>query len=88
MVPGMSLGLTEVSTDDLKRAFGLLHRGDLDVPVSPWGLARVGLQHCQNPLLIQLRGLDMAGVRAVLTCVLAERISKGAVPTIDRSEGG
>ena len=87
MVPGMSLGLTEVSTDDLKRAYGLLHRGDLDVPVSPWGLARVGLQHCQNPLLIQLRGLDTAGVRAVLTCVLAERISKGAVPVIERSDG-
>lgn len=87
MVPGMSLGLTEVSTDDLKRAFALLHRGDLDVPVSPWGFARVGLQHCQNPLLTQLRGLDAAGVRAVLTCVLAERISKGAVPVIDRSSG-
>lgn len=87
MVPGFALGLTEVSTDDLKRAFGLLHRGELDLPVSPWGLARVGLQHCQNPLLSQLRGLDGVGVRAVLTCVLAERVSKGTVPTIDRGEG-
>jgi len=82
MVPGMSLGLTEVSTDDLKRAFSLLHRGDLDVPVSPWGLARVGLQHCQNPLLTHLRGLDAVGVRAVLTCVLAERIDRGRAPVL------
>ncbi len=86
MVPGMSLGLTEVSTEDLKRAYGLLHRGELDVPVSPWGFARVGLQHCQNPLLTQLRGLDLAGVRAVLTCVLAERVARG-VPTIRRDDG-
>ncbi|MDP2307778.1 MAG: hypothetical protein Q8P18_17265 [Pseudomonadota bacterium] len=72
----MSLGFTEVSTSDLKRAYGLLHRGDFDVPVTPWGLARVGLQHCQNALLTHLRGLDAAGVRAVLTCVLAERIGQ------------
>ncbi len=73
MIPGYALGLTEVSTDDLKRALSLLHKGDFDVPVSPWALARVGLQHQQNPLLAQLRGLDAAGVRAVLTCILAER---------------
>ena len=86
MVPGMALGLTEVSTDDLKRALAMLHRGQLDVPVSAWGLARVGLQHCQGPLLDHLRGLDAAGVRAVLTCVLAERVAKGAVPTLPRED--
>lgn len=73
MIPGYAAGLTEVATDDLKRALAMLHRGELDVPVSPWGIARIGLQHVQNPLLAQLRGLDVAGVRAVLTCVLAER---------------
>lgn len=74
MIPGHDLGLTGVSTDDLRRALTLLHRGDLDTPVSPWGLARVGLQACQEPLLQHLRGLDAAAVRAVLTCVLGERV--------------
>jgi hypothetical protein len=73
MIPGYSAGLTEVGTDDLKRAFLMLHKGDLDLPVSPWGLARVGLQHVQGPLLNLLRDLDGAGVRAVLVAVLAER---------------
>jgi len=73
MIPGYAPGLLEVSTDDLKRALSMLHRGEFDIPISPWGLARIGLQHVQNPLLAQLRGLDAAGVRAVLTCVLAER---------------
>jgi hypothetical protein len=74
-IPGYAAGLTEVSTDDLKRALAHLHRGQFDVPVSPWGLARIGLQNCQGPLLAYLRDLDAAGVRAVLTCVLAERMA-------------
>ena len=74
MIPGHDLGLTAVSTEDLRRALGMVHRGEFDVPVSPWGLARIGLQACQEPLLNHLRGLDAAGVRAVLTCVLAERV--------------
>ncbi len=80
MIPGYALGLTEVTTEDLKRALLMLHRGELDLPVSAWGLARIGLQHCQNPLLVQLRGLDAAGVRAVLTCVLAERKAVADAP--------
>ena len=79
MIPGYSAGLTEVGTDDLKRAFSMLHKGDLDIPVSPWGLARVGLQHVQGPLLGLLRGLDQAGVRAVLVAVLAERQARETV---------
>lgn len=74
MIPGYSSGLTEVGTVELKRALSLLHSGDFDVPVSAWGLARVGLQHVQNPLMDALRGLDAAGVRAVVVSVLAERV--------------
>ena len=73
MIPGFSHGLNEVPTEELKRALVLLHRGELDVPVTPWGLARVGLQAVAGPLLAHLRGLEAAGVRAVLVCVLAER---------------
>lgn len=74
MIPGFDLGLTDVSTADLRLALVMCHRGEFDVPVSPWGLARIGLQACQGPLLSHLRGLDAAGVRAVITCVLAERV--------------
>ncbi len=73
---GSSFGLVDVSTEDLKKALALLHRGELDCAVSAAGLARVGLQHCQGALLSHLRGLDQAGVRAVLTAVLAERLTR------------
>jgi hypothetical protein len=72
MFPG-GLGLTEVSRSDLEKALRALHRGDLDLPMSIAGLARVGLQHCSQPLLSQLRELDASGVRAVLVAVLSER---------------
>ena len=68
------MGLTEVQTEDLKRAFQLLVRGELNCPLSPWELARCGLQHTTEAMLGTLRGLDAAAVRAVLTAVLAERL--------------
>lgn len=69
----MGAGLTEVSTDALRTALRALHRNDLEVPVTIAGLTRHGLQEQAGPLLASLRGLDSAGVRAVLVCVLAER---------------
>ena len=67
------LGLTEVSTKDLAKALRALHRGDLELPVHIAGLARVGLQHCSQPLMAQLRDLNRSGVQAVLVSVIAER---------------
>lgn len=69
----MGVGLAEVSTDALRTVLRALHRSDLDVPVTIAGLTRHGLQEQAGPLLENLRGLDAAGVRAVLVCVLAER---------------
>lgn len=74
MRSGPEAGLLEVTTADLKKALLAVHRGDFDVPPSAPGVARIGLQHCAAPLLTQLRGLDLAGVRAVLVCVLQERL--------------
>lgn len=68
-----AVGLTSIQTDDLKKALTFLHRGDLDCPPTIEGLTRVGLQHCANELMQTLRGLDRAGVRAVLVSVIAER---------------
>jgi hypothetical protein len=67
------LGLTEVNSKDLEKALRALYRGDLELPLNIHGLTRVGLQHCSQPLLSQLRGLDKMGVQAVLVAVLAER---------------
>ena len=67
-------GLTEVESKHLKQMLALVHRGEFTFPIDVQELARTGLQHCQGPLLAQLRGLDEAGVRAVLVAVLAERI--------------
>ncbi|MFZ5475650.1 MAG: hypothetical protein ACOZNI_02645 [Myxococcota bacterium] len=66
-------GLTEVKVEDLKKALQMVHRGELAPPLVVKDLARVGLQHCAEPLLRELRGLDVAGIRAVLVCVIAER---------------
>ena len=67
------LGLTEITDGDLEKALRALYRNELDLPVTIAGFARVGLQHCAQPLLAGLRGLDHAAVQAVLVSVLAER---------------
>lgn len=68
------IGLTEVETVDLKKLLSLAHQGELTFPLDIHELARTGLQHCAPAILGQLRGLDEAGVRAVLIAVLAERV--------------
>ncbi len=66
--------LTSVPTEDLKKALLLLHRGELSVPITALEITRHRLQAHQDALLGHLRGLDSAGVRAVLTAVLSERM--------------
>jgi len=70
-------GLTTVGSADLKKALRELHRGELRPPLSTMELARCGLHHVADDLLRALRGLDEAGVRAVLVNVLAERAARG-----------
>jgi len=67
-----STGLTTVSDDDLRRIYAAVHRGELRCPINRLGLATTGLLRLGDDLDI-LRGLDDAGVRAVLVSVLAER---------------
>jgi hypothetical protein len=66
--------LVQVPTDDLKKMLALLHRGELQCPLTPVEVTRCGFQAHIDPLLDHLRGLDAAGVRAVLTAVLSERL--------------
>ena len=67
-----SNGLTTVSDADLRRIYTAVHRGELPCPIDRIGLATTGLLRLGDDLGI-LRGLDTAGVRAVLVSVIAER---------------
>lgn len=79
-MPRPDLGLSRVSTDDLKKALRALHRGEIQAPLTIQGLTGTGLQDTASDLLGQLRGLEAAAVRAVLVCVLAERAATGGRP--------
>jgi|GEM_PF-1511398 len=78
---GAAAGLSEVRTDDLKKLLRLAHRGEPNYPLNAQELARMGLQHCAEPMLAMLRALDDAAVKAVLIAVIAERLpsNKGNV---------
>lgn len=67
-----SNGLKHVSSEDLKALLRALHRGELKTPIARTTLTEVGFFHLGDEVDV-LRGLDDAGVRAVLVSVLAER---------------
>ena len=68
-----ALGLTAVSTEQLRTALRGLHRQTLACPLTVVGLTAHGLQDVAGPLLGHLRGLEAGGVRAVVVAVLADR---------------
>ena len=67
-------GLTLLTTEQLKKLLKYLHDGSMETPLTAHSIACVGFQFRQAELMSALRGLDEAGIRAVLVCVLAERI--------------
>lgn len=69
----MSLGLLDVSTRALETLLRAVHHGRTEVPLTPVGLAALGLQEDANVILNHLRGLDAPAIRAVLVAVIAER---------------
>jgi len=69
----MTLGLTSIRDRSLETLLRAIHREQTQVPLTPAGLAALGLQEDSNLLLGHLRGLDAKAVRAVLVAVLAER---------------
>ena len=69
-------GLTSLTTDHLKRLLKYLHDGSLYLPLTAHSIAAGGFQFRHHELMNALRGLDEAAVRAVLVCVLAERIKQ------------
>ncbi|MEC7240620.1 MAG: hypothetical protein VXW32_05240 [Myxococcota bacterium] len=73
---GPAEGLTTLKTEELKTLLRLLHRGQLSLPLTAHSVACAGFQYKHHELMANLRGLDEAGVRAVLVCVLAERLAQ------------
>jgi hypothetical protein len=73
-MPQLQMALTGVPTEELRQLLRLVHRRQLETPITPAGLALVGLQHRSEEIMQTLRGLDEPGVRAVLVAVVAERI--------------
>ncbi len=67
-------GLTSLTTEHLKKLLKYLHDGSLETPLNAHSIACAGFQFRHGELMSALRGLDEAAVRAVLVCVLAERI--------------
>ena len=70
---GAGEGLTKVSTKNLTTALRMVVRGEIPTPIDVIGLARVGLQHCSEPILGAVRGLDKRATISLLICVIAER---------------
>jgi hypothetical protein len=66
-------GLTELTEAELKKLLRHVYRGELPCPISADTLACVGFQSRHEWISAALRGLDAAGVRAVLVAVIAER---------------
>lgn len=66
--------LTQIKTPNLKLLLKVVHTGTISCPLTPAGLASVGLQDASGPILATLRGLDERAVRAVLVATLAERL--------------
>lgn len=74
-------GLTSLTTDHLKRLLKYVHEGSLELPLTAHSIAAAGFQFRHHELMSALRGLDEAAIRAVLVCVIAERMkTEGATP--------
>ncbi len=67
-------GLTSLTTEHLKTLLKYLHDGTLELPLTAHSIAAAGFQFRHHELMGALRGLDSAAVRAVLVCVIAERM--------------
>ncbi len=67
-------GLTSLTTAHLKQLLRYLHDGTLSLPLTAHSIAAAGFQFRHHELMAALRGLEEPGVRAVLVCVLAERL--------------
>ena len=69
-------GLTNFTTDELKRLLQVVYRDQVEFPLNAQRIACIGFQYKHHDLIQALRGLDTPAVQAVLVCVLAERLQQ------------
>ena len=67
-------GLTDLSTEELKKLLSLVHQEKTEFPLNPQRIACLGFQYKQVELLSVFRHLDKRAVQQILVCVLAERL--------------
>ena len=67
-------GLTELSTEELKKLLQIVYKEQTEFPLNPQRVACIGFQYKQNSILNVFRGLEKSAVQAILVCVLAERL--------------
>ena len=67
-------GLTQMSTEELKKLLRLMYKEQIDFPLDARRIACAGFQYRHQVLIDALRGLDQHAARAVVICVLAERL--------------
>ena len=67
------LGLSEVPTSDLKKFLRAIHRQEVPFPLNRSTVMTMGMNRLANAC-DPICGLDERATRAVLICVLAERM--------------
>ena len=67
-------GLTEFTTEELKKLLQLVYRDQVEFPLNAQRIACIGFQYKHHALINALRDLEKEAVTAVLVCVLAERL--------------
>jgi len=70
----MELGMTTIPTDALKRLLAYIHKQEVTCPLTPDSLACLGFQDRQENLLKYLREQSESATKAILICVIAERL--------------
>lgn len=67
-------GLTDFTTEELKKLLQLVYRDQVEFPLNAQRIACIGFQYKHQALINALRGLQKDAVTVVLVCVLAERL--------------
>jgi len=66
-------GLVNVPDEALEHLLRVIHRGQLETPITAPGLALAGLQGHSDSLLASLRGLDARAIQRLVAVLVAER---------------
>ena len=70
------LGLTRLTTEQLKDLLRFVYREELTCPITPAQLAPLGFQGESESIMNTMRNLDAHATRAVLIAVIAERMER------------